>query len=80
MMRVKVRIDVFGAHRGMDMIRVLANHPDATLIAACDKYQAVLKKVCSFSRALHLLVKGSESFLNLRKQAIWPPCAINYKA
>ena len=31
-MRVKVRIDVFGAHRGMDMIRVLANHPDAPLI------------------------------------------------
>ena len=32
----KLRIGVFGAYRGMTMIRVLLNHPDATLVAICD--------------------------------------------
>jgi predicted dehydrogenase len=40
----KIRIGVFGAHRGMTMIDVLSRHPDAELVAICDKYQPLLDK------------------------------------
>lgn len=40
----KVKIGVFGAHRGMTMIEVLARHPDAELVAICDKYRPLLEK------------------------------------
>ena len=40
----KVRIGVFGAYRGMTMIRVLAKHPDAELVAICDKFEPLLEK------------------------------------
>lgn len=35
----KIRVGVFGAARGLTMIRVLANHPDAELTAICDRYE-----------------------------------------
>ena len=35
MINRKIRIGVFGAARGLTMIRVLANHPDAELVAIC---------------------------------------------
>jgi len=41
----KLKIGVFGAYRGMTMIKVLAKHPDASLVAVCDKYQPALDKV-----------------------------------
>ena len=41
-MSAKVKIGVFGAYRGMAMIRVLAKHPEAELVAVCDKYQPAL--------------------------------------
>lgn len=44
-MNEKIRIGVFGAYRGMSMIRVLAKHPHATLVAVCDKYRPALDKV-----------------------------------
>ena len=44
-MAEKIKIGVFGAHRGMTMIRVLAKHPHATLVAVCDKYTPLLDKV-----------------------------------
>lgn len=34
----KIKIGVFGAARGYVMIEVLAKHPDAELVAVCDKY------------------------------------------
>lgn len=40
----KIKIGVFGAHRGMTMINVLSRHPDAELVAICDKYQPLLEK------------------------------------
>ena len=43
-MAQKLRIGVFGAYRGMTMIRVLLNHPDATLVAICDKFVPALEK------------------------------------
>ena len=40
----KVKIGVFGARRGMAMIRVLAHHPDAELVAICDQFDHLLKE------------------------------------
>ena len=40
----KIRVGVFGAFRGMTMINVLSKHPDAELVAICDKYQPLLDK------------------------------------
>lgn len=40
----KLKIGVFGAYRGMTMISVLIHHPDAELVAVCDKYRARAQK------------------------------------
>jgi len=40
----KLRIGVFGGHRGDTMIHVLLHHPDAELVAVCDKYVPLLEK------------------------------------
>ena len=44
-MENRIKIGVFGAYRGMTMIKVLAKHPKAQLVAVCDKYQPALDKV-----------------------------------
>lgn len=41
----KVRIGVFGGFRGQTMIDVLLDHPDAELVAVCDKYAPLLEQV-----------------------------------
>ena len=41
----KVRIGVFGGARGYTMIEQLINHPDAELVAVCDKYTPLLDRV-----------------------------------
>ncbi len=41
-MAKKLKVGVFGAGRGMSAIRQLYNHPDAELVAVCDKYQPLL--------------------------------------
>lgn len=41
----KVKVGVFGGHRGFTMIDQLLNHPDAELVAVCDKYEPLLDKV-----------------------------------
>lgn len=40
----KVKIGVFGAFRGLTMINVLARHPNAELVAICDKYEPSLEQ------------------------------------
>jgi predicted dehydrogenase len=40
----KIKVGVFGAARGMTMINVLARHPDAELVAVCDKYAPALAR------------------------------------
>jgi predicted dehydrogenase len=40
----KIKVGVFGAYRGMTMINVLARHPEAHLVAICDKYKPLLKR------------------------------------
>lgn len=39
----KIRVGVFGAARGLTMIRMLANHPDAELVAVCDRYEPLFE-------------------------------------
>lgn len=41
----KIKVGVFGAYRGMSMIRTFLAYREATLVAVCDKYQPALEKV-----------------------------------
>lgn len=41
----KIKVGVFGGARGHTMIDVLYDHPDAELVAVCDKYQPLLDRV-----------------------------------
>ncbi|MGI6316591.1 MAG: Gfo/Idh/MocA family protein [Christensenellales bacterium] len=41
----KLKIGVFGAYRGQTMMNQLYGHPDAELVAVCDKYIPALKEV-----------------------------------
>lgn len=41
----KLKIGVFGGFRGRTMINILQFHPDAELVAVCDKYQPLLDAV-----------------------------------
>lgn len=43
-MSKKLKVGVFGACRGSVMIQVLLNHPDAELVAVCDRYKPLLEK------------------------------------
>ena len=40
----KLRIGVFGGARGNAMIQILLHHPDAELVAVCDKYEPLLRQ------------------------------------
>ena len=41
----KLKIGVFGAHRGTTMMNQLYGHPDGELVAVCDKFVPALKEV-----------------------------------
>ena len=41
----KVKIGVFGGGRGFTMVSQLLHHPDAELVAVCDKYEPLLDRV-----------------------------------
>ena len=43
-MNQKLKIGVFGGNRGLTMIEVLLHHPDAELVAVCDRYEPLLKR------------------------------------
>ena len=43
MSKKKIRVGVFGAARGFTMIRVLSQHPDAELVAICDRYEPLFR-------------------------------------
>ena len=58
----RIKIGVFGAHRGMTMIRVLAKHPHAELVAVCDKYTPLLEKVKALADENGIEVARYETF------------------
>ncbi len=45
----KLKIGVFGAARGKTMMRVLWKHPDAELVAVCDRYRPLLDEVAALA-------------------------------
>jgi len=51
-MERRLKIGVFGAFRGMSMIKVLARHPQAELTAICDKAKELLER-CAKESVLH---------------------------
>lgn len=73
-MSEKLRIGVFGAYRGMTMIRVLLNHPDATLVAICDKFVPALEKAKKEAEAAGLknlaLYENFEDFFKHEMDAV----------
>lgn len=58
----KLKIGVFGAYRGMTMVNVLLNHPDAELVAVCDKYRPALMKAGKAAKDAGLNVALYETF------------------
>ncbi len=44
-MSKKLKIGVFGGYRGEIMVKALLHHPEAELVAVCDKFEPVLDKV-----------------------------------
>lgn len=61
-MNRKLKIGVFGGARGMVMIEVLLHHPDAELVAVCDKYEPILTQVKEKAKELNANVTCYESF------------------
>ncbi len=58
----KLKIGVFGGYRGRTMINVLLNHPDAELVAVCDKYRPLLDEAEKTAREAGLSIQVYESF------------------
>ena len=58
----KLKIGVFGAHRGMTMIRELLHNPDAEVTAICDKYRPILDKAGKTAEDAGLKVSLFENF------------------
>lgn len=58
----KIMVGVFGAYRGMTMINVLVKHPDAELVAICDKYRPALEKAQAKAEEVGLQVALYENF------------------
>ena len=61
-MSEKLRIGVFGGYRGSSMIQVLLHHPDAELVAVCDKYQPLLDKAKVEAEAAGLNIRVFNNF------------------
>jgi predicted dehydrogenase len=72
-MERKIRIGVIGAFRGMAMIKVLARHPEAELVAICDKYRPLLDS-CTKESSLYgrdiALYENFDDFLNHDMDAV----------
>jgi len=58
----KIKVGVFGARRGETMIKVLEGHPDARLVAVCDKHRPLLDEVRGKAREKGLDVALYEDF------------------
>ncbi|NLD87094.1 MAG: Gfo/Idh/MocA family oxidoreductase, partial [Clostridiales bacterium] len=69
----KLKIGVFGAGRGKSMMRILLVHPEAELVAVCDKYEPQLEKVREMASELGTqvaLYKDFDEFLKHDMDAV----------
>lgn len=74
----KLKIGVFGAGRGMSMVNVLLKHPDAELVAICDKYRPILDKAGETAKEAGLNVALYESFDDFIKHDMDAVVLANY--
>ncbi len=58
----KLRVGVFGGYRGISMIDILLDHPDAELVAVCDKNQLMLDRVKLKAKESNCTVELFRSF------------------
>ena len=58
----KIKVGVFGAARGRTMINMLASHPNAELVAVCDKYRPLLDSVKKLADERQMKVALYENF------------------
>ena len=77
-MAKKVRIGVFGAYRGMTMINVLIKHPEAELVAICDKYVPALEKAGKTAEQAGLRISLYEDFEDFFKHDMDAVVLANY--
>ncbi len=74
----KVKIGVFGAYRGMTMINVLLQHPDAELVAICDKYVPALEKAGKAAEEAGIKLALYENFEDFFKHDMDAVVLANY--
>lgn len=74
----KLKIGVFGAARGKTMINVLLKHPDAELVAVCDKYTPPLDEVKNEADAKGLKVALYADFEDFFKHDMDAVILANY--
>lgn len=69
----KIKIGVFGANRGMSMIRQLIGNPYAELVAVCDKYKPLLDQCASVANDSGIkigLYEKFDDFFNCDMEAV----------
>ncbi|MBQ3221993.1 MAG: Gfo/Idh/MocA family oxidoreductase, partial [Clostridia bacterium] len=74
----KIKVGVFGAYRGMTMINVLVKHPDAELVAICDKYRPALDQAEEKAKEAGLNVALYEDFEDFFKHDMDAVVLANY--
>ena len=77
-MSEKVKIGVFGAARGKCMIDVLEYHPEADLVAVCDKYRPLLDEVAQSAEKAGIEVALYENFEDFFKHDMDAVILANY--
>ena len=75
---MKLKIGVFGAHRGMSMIKMLLAYPEAELVAVCDKHVPSLQKVKERAEQNNMQVALYESFDDFIKHDMDAVVLANY--
>ncbi len=77
-MSKKIKIGVFGAGRGLSMIEVCFNHPDAEVVAVCDKYVPLLDRVKRLAEEKGIEVALFEDFEDFIKYELDAVVLANY--
>ncbi len=57
-----IKVGVFGAARGETMVNILARHPDAELVALCDKSKVMLDRCAATAERLGSRIATYEDF------------------
>lgn len=77
-MSEKIKVGVFGAYRGKCMIDILSSHPDAVLVAVCDKYRTLLDGVEKTAEEAGIHVDVYEDFEEFFKHDMDAVVLANY--